>query len=142
MVVVKHSLESVNAYRREAQSADSGGGLMYFNALAEKVSRARHQEMEAAAKNRRELIAAGLTSRRDLLKMGLLTTGGMLVAKSGLSSRAWAQNPQFQQGVPNLCAGAGLPASPTTTPFIDPLPIMPIAQTVAALNPAHTKAPN
>ncbi|HEY6184640.1 MAG TPA: multicopper oxidase domain-containing protein [Terriglobales bacterium] len=115
---------------------------MYFNALGEKVSRARHREMENAAKNRRELIAAGLTSRRDLLKMGLLTTGGMLLAKSGLSTRAWAQSQQFQQGVPNLCAGAGLPASPITTPFIDPLPIMPIAQTVAALNPAHTKSPN
>src|SRR5690348_18447920 len=113
---------------------------MYFNALGEKVSRARHREMEIAAKNRRELIAAGLTSRRDLLKMGLLTASGMLVAKSGLSSRAWAQT--FQQGVPNICAGAGLPASPITTPFIDPLPIMPIAQTVAALTPAHTKSPN
>jgi FtsP/CotA-like multicopper oxidase with cupredoxin domain len=114
---------------------------MYFNALGEKVSKARHREMEAAARNRRELIAAGLTSRRDLLKIGLLTAGGMLVAKNGLSSRAWAQT-QFQQGVPNLCAGAGLPASPTTTPFIDPLPIMPLAQTVSSLKPAPTIAPN
>ena len=48
------------------------------------------KEMCDAAKNRRELIAAGLTSRRDLFKMGLLTAGGMLVAKSGLSARAWA----------------------------------------------------
>src|SRR5215813_6494499 len=115
---------------------------MYFNSLGEKVSRARHREMETAAKNRRELIAAGLTSRRDLLKMGLLTAGGMLVAKSGLSARAWAQNPQFQQGVPNICAGAGLPASPITTPFIAPLPIMPIAPPVAAVNSGHSSAPN
>src|SRR5262249_37233773 len=111
---------------------------MYFNALGERVSKARHREMEAAAKNRRGLVAAGLTSRRDLLKMGLLTAGGMLVAKRGLSSRAWAQSQQFQQGVANICAGAGLPASPTTTPFIDPLPIMPLAQTVSALTPAPT----
>ena len=61
---------------------------MYYNVFGEKVSRRRFKEMCDAAKNRRELIAAGLTSRRDLLRMGLLTAGGMLVAKSGLSARA------------------------------------------------------
>jgi len=115
---------------------------MYRNALGERVSRRRYREMLNAAKNRRELIAAGLTNRRDLFKMGLLTASGMLVAKNGLSSRAWAQSQQFQQGVPNLCAGAGLPASPTTRPFIEPLPIMPVAQTVSSLSPAPTIAPN
>ena len=113
---------------------------MYYNSLGEKVSRRRYREMLAAAKNRRELIAAGLTSRRDLFKMGLLTAGGMLVAKTGLSTRAWAQ--PFQQGVPNLCAGAGLPASPHTRSFIEPLPIMPVAQPVASLTPAPTISPN
>jgi FtsP/CotA-like multicopper oxidase with cupredoxin domain len=115
---------------------------MYQNGLGEKVSRRRYREMINAAKNRRELITAGLTSRRDLFKMGLLTATGMLVAKNGLSTRAWAQSPQFQQGVPNLCAGAGLPASPPTRPFIEPLPIMPVAQTVASLTPTPTIAPN
>jgi hypothetical protein len=52
--------------------------------------------MVNAAKNRRELITAGLTSRRDLMKLGLLTAGGMLVAKSGLSARAYGQ----QQAIP------------------------------------------
>jgi FtsP/CotA-like multicopper oxidase with cupredoxin domain len=115
---------------------------MYFNALGEKVSRRRYREMLNAAKNRRELIAAGLTSRRDLFKMGLLTSTGMLIAKNGLSSRAWAQSQQFQQGTPNLCAGAGLPASPPTRSFVVPLPIMPTAQTVSSLSPAPTIAPN
>src|SRR5258708_30668824 len=114
---------------------------MYYNALGERVSRRRYREMLAAAKNRRELIAAGLHNRRDLFKMGLLTGTGMLVAKNGLSSRAWAQE-QFQQGAPNLCAGAGLPASPPTRSFIVPLPIMPVAQTVSSLSPAPTIAPN
>jgi len=113
---------------------------MYYNALGERVSRRRYREMLAAAKNRRELIAAGLHNRRDLFKMGLLTGTGMLVAKNGLSSRAWAQ--PFQQGTPNLCAGAGLPASPPTRSFVVPLPIMPVAQTVASLSPAPTIAPN
>jgi hypothetical protein len=61
---------------------------MYYNVFGEKVSRKRFKAMCAAARNRRELIAAGLTSRRDLFKMGLLSAGGMLVAKNGLSSRA------------------------------------------------------
>src|ERR1700674_5571212 len=115
---------------------------MYYNALGERVSRRRYREMLAAAKNRRELIAAGLHNRRDLFKMGLLTGTGMLVAKNGLSARAWAQSPQFQQGTPNLCAGAGLPASAPTRSFVVPLPIMPVAQTVSSLSPAPTIAPN
>jgi hypothetical protein len=78
---------------------------MYYNVFGEKVSRRRYKEMCEAAKNRRELIAAGLTSRRDLMKMGLLTAGGMLVAKSGLSARA-------QQVTTNNPASSGQNTSP------------------------------
>src|SRR5260370_11228808 len=98
---------------------------MFFNALGEKVSKARHREMVAAAKNRRELIAAGLTSRRDLMKMGLLTAGGMLVAKSGLSARAHAQ--AQTGGSNNLCVPSQQAASPRTSSFVEPLPVMPVA---------------
>ena len=59
---------------------------MYLNSRGEKVSRARWKEMYNAFQNRQELIKAGLTSRRDMLRMGLLTSAGMLAAKSGLSS--------------------------------------------------------
>src|SRR5689334_17560410 len=69
-------------------SAD-GGIRMYYNRNGEKVSRSRFKEMYNAFKNRQELIKAGLT-RRDLMKMGLLTGAGMLIAKNGLSSRAFA----------------------------------------------------
>src|SRR5215471_9877285 len=113
---------------------------MYFNVLGEKVSRARYREMLRAAENRRELIAAGLTSRRDLLKMGLLTAGGMLVAKSGLSARAYAQ--QSTGGSNNLCIPSQQAASPPTRAFVDQLPIMPIATPVQSLNPFPTEAPN
>jgi FtsP/CotA-like multicopper oxidase with cupredoxin domain len=113
---------------------------MYYNVFGEKVSRARYREMLTAAKNRRELIAAGLTSRRDLFKMGLLTAGGMLVAKSGLSSRAYGQT--VNGGTNQMCLPNNQPASPPTTPFIEPLPIMPIARTVPALTPTPTLAPN
>jgi FtsP/CotA-like multicopper oxidase with cupredoxin domain len=121
---------------------------MYFNVFGEKVSRRRYKEMLNAAKNRRELIAAGLTSRRDLVKLGLLTAGGMLVAKSGLSARA-GLGMQQQQTIPpsgsnQVCLPGNQAASPATTPFVQPLPIMPItAQTpVSALSPAPTICPN
>src|SRR5690348_4893300 len=116
---------------------------MYFNVLGEKVSKTRYKEMLNAAKNRRELIAAGLTSRRDLLKMGLLTAGGMLVAKSGLSARASAYSSQDSTGGSNnLCVPTQQAASPPTRSFIEPLPIMPTAHAVPTLSPFPTEAPN
>ena len=104
---------------------------MYFNVLGERVSGARYREMENAAKNRRELIAAGLTSRRDLFKMGLLTAGGMLVPKLGLSARARSVIPAANQL-----------ASPATRSFVQPLFIMPNTTPVRSLNPAPTIAPD
>src|SRR5580700_2909963 len=109
---------------------------MYFNVFGEKVSKARYREMVNAAKNRRELIAAGLTSRRDLMKMGLLTAGGVLVAKHGLSARAWGQvDPSItgkesgpgatntNSGTNQNCVPGNQAMSPVTKPFIDPLVI-------------------
>jgi FtsP/CotA-like multicopper oxidase with cupredoxin domain len=113
---------------------------MLYNVFGEKVSSRRYKEMLAAAKNRRELIAAGLTSRRDLFKMGLLTVGGMLVAKAGLSARAFGQS--VNGGTNQLCLPNNQPASPPTRAFVEPLPIMPLAQTVKSLTPTPTLAPN
>jgi FtsP/CotA-like multicopper oxidase with cupredoxin domain len=123
---------------------------MYRNVFGEKVSKARYREMVNAAKNRRELIAAGLTSRRDLMKMGLLTAGGMLVAKSGLSARAQglgsvspASNGQnTSAGTQQNCIPGNQTQSPVTTPFIDPLVVMPLAQRVSSLTPTPTLNPN
>ena len=129
---------------------------MYYNVYGEKVSRRRFKEMEEAAKNRRELIAHGLTSRRDLFKMGLLTAGGMLVAKSGLSARAQTQNSNgitstFQTpsgagttspGTNQNCVLGNQQGSPLTTPFTTELPIIPVAKTVRSLSPAPTESPN
>src|SRR5580692_11393471 len=124
---------------------------MYFNVFGEKVSKARYREMVNAAKNRRELITAGLTSRRELFKMGLLTAGGMLVAKSGLSARAGQQvqtnNPpssgqNTSPGTNQNCVPGNQTASPPTRPFVEALPIMPLAQTVSSLTPTPTENPN
>lgn len=123
---------------------------MYYNVFGEKVSRRRFKEMCNAAKNRRELIAAGLTSRRDLFKMGLLTAGGMLVAKSGLSARAQSvttNNPpssgqNTSPGTNQNCVPGNQTASPPTRAFVQALPIMPIARRVSALSPTPTECPN
>jgi FtsP/CotA-like multicopper oxidase with cupredoxin domain len=107
---------------------------MYRNVFGEKVSKTRYREMLAAAKNRREFIAAGL-GRRDLLKMGLLTAAGALLPIRGLSARR-------SPGSNSVCVPSFEPASPHTRPFMEPLPIMPIARPVPSLNPAPTIDPN
>ena len=87
----------------------------------------RERLAETSRKNRVELVDAGLT-RRDLIQLGLLTGAGYLVAKLGLSTRA---------------AGAGgAPRSPRTTPWVEELPVPPIATPVDAesLGARPTKA--
>lgn len=98
-----------------------------------KRNRSKEREMESAAKNRREIIAARL-SRRDLMKMGLLTSAGFLIPKRGLSARALNS-----AGVPT-----GWMPSPTVTPYLDPMPIPPIAQAIPqfTVGPPPTAAPN
>ena len=92
---------------------------------------------EVARRNRVELVEAGVT-RRDLFKLGLVTASGYLVARLGLSTRA---------------AGAESPASPATTPWIEELPIPPVAKPLdvgameamgaaGPMNPAPTREPN
>lgn len=124
---------------------------MYYNVFGERVSKRRFKQMCEAAKNRRELIAAGLTSRRDLFKMGLLTAGGMLVAKAGLSARTQTtvqtNNPassgqNTSPGTNQNCVPGNQTQSPPTRAFIQPLPIMPIAAKVSSLTPTPTLDPN
>jgi FtsP/CotA-like multicopper oxidase with cupredoxin domain len=99
------------------------------NVLGERISRGAWRDMVRAARRRAELIAARVT-RRDLLKSGLLTAGGYLVAKRGLSARSGAFVADLQA------------ASPRVTPFVDPLPIMPIKSPVPALTPEPALVPN
>ena len=104
-----------------------------------KRNRRREKEILEAAKRRREIIAARL-SRRDLIKMGLLTSSGFLLPKRGLSARA-----QYSWGGSGggCWGGYGTPASPPTTPFIEPMPIPPVHQPVVQLSgPPPTTNPN
>ncbi len=92
----------------------------------------REKEIQEASKTRREIIQARL-SRREMIKMGLLTSAGMLVPVKGLSARA---------ADPNAMIPLDNPVSPPTTPFSEPLPIMPIKAPAASLSPVWTVNPN
>ncbi|HVI70814.1 MAG TPA: hypothetical protein VM656_04925, partial [Pyrinomonadaceae bacterium] len=106
-----------------------------------KRNRRREKEIKNAAKNRREIIAARL-NRRDMIKAGLLTSAGYLIQKNGLSARAQFSGSDCDRRWWDGSGGNGTPVSPPTTPFVEPMPIPPIAQTVPALSPAPTAAPN
>lgn len=75
-------------------------------------------------------IAAEVISRRQLLRVGLGVGG--VAALGGLGSQL-----AFGYGSYN---GGAVPNSPATTPFVDPLPILPTVQSVAALSPAANTA--
>jgi FtsP/CotA-like multicopper oxidase with cupredoxin domain len=76
-----------------------------------------------AQRNRQEIIKAKL-NRREMMRLGLLTAGGALVVKQGLSSRAFADDNNS-------------PPSPPVTPWLQPMPILPIK---AAIDPTKMTA--
>jgi FtsP/CotA-like multicopper oxidase with cupredoxin domain len=106
---------------------------------------ANKRDIDNARKNRLELIKAGLT-RRDLVRMGLITSAGFLVAKDGLSSRAWGYDHGHGGGGGDGGGGDGGGAHSSTSPptrvFIEPLPLLTVKQPVASLDPLPTIAPN
>jgi hypothetical protein len=82
-----------------------------------------------AQRNRQEIVRANL-GRRDMIRMGLMTAGGTLVVKQGLSSRAFADS--------------GSPSSPPIqNPFIQEMPRLPVlngvyqSQSVRQGRPTH-----
>jgi hypothetical protein len=72
-----------------------------------------------AQRNRQEIVKAKL-DRREMMRLGLLTAGGALIAKAGLSSRA------FGQAAPSLtdkdATLSRVPASPPMRPWVAPMP--------------------
>jgi hypothetical protein len=98
---------------------------------ASKRNRSKEGDMEAAASNRRKIIAASL-SGRDLMRMVLLTSAGLLITKGELSVHT----------INSAGEPADLLQSPPVPPFLEPSFIPPIAQPVASLTPAPTEAPD
>ncbi len=74
-----------------------------------------------AQRNRQEIVKAKL-SRREMARLGLITAGGSLVLKSGLSSRAYAAltDPDTRPS----------PASPPSSPWVQEMPMLNIKQPV------------
>jgi FtsP/CotA-like multicopper oxidase with cupredoxin domain len=72
-----------------------------------------------AQRNRQEIVKAKL-NRREMMRLGLLTAGGSLIVKAGLSSRAFGQVP------PSLtdpdATLTRLPGSPPMRPWVAPMP--------------------
>jgi hypothetical protein len=71
--------------------------------LSSKASRIRLAEAEAARRNRLEIVKAlshGDISRRDLFRWGLLTAGGLLASKNGLSPFATSAFAAVPTGTP------------------------------------------
>src|SRR3954470_11086878 len=86
---------------------------------------ASERDKENARRNRQEIINAKL-SRRDLMKFGLLTTGGMLIAKNGLSVRATNSAGVIDGGT----------TSPTLTAFKDRFRPLNVAKPVSNITPS------
>ncbi|MGA8196112.1 MAG: multicopper oxidase domain-containing protein [Acetobacteraceae bacterium] len=80
-----------------------------------------------AQRNRQEIVKAKL-DRREMMRLGLLTVAGSLIAKAGLSARAFAdQGPGGGGGSGgSLIAVQGVdgPPSPPATPWVQPMPTL------------------
>ena len=74
-----------------------------------------------AQRNRQEIVKAKL-GRREMMRLGLLTAGGTLVAKAGLSSRAFADGSLNIPGVDGV--------SPPVTPWQVEMPRLWLQQPV------------
>jgi manganese oxidase len=111
--------------------------------LSRKASRRRLQEAENARANRLEIVAAlsqGKITRRDLMRWGILTAGGAMVLKNGLSPfarSAYADGGNIPTGTPPSPVPPGLQ-------FTQPLPRLEVLSPIAvtALRPAPTEQAN
>src|SRR5260370_2290146 len=98
------------------------------------------KDIDNARKNRLALIAAGL-SRRELFKMGLLTGAGYLVAKKGLSSRAWGFDGGKSGGGGGGFRGVRGANNPPTPLFFFALEISPLTHSTPPLHPTPPQTP-
>jgi FtsP/CotA-like multicopper oxidase with cupredoxin domain len=76
-----------------------------------------------AQRNRQEIVKAKL-DRREMMRLGLLTAGGALIAKAGLSSRAFGASTSGLTTPLTDPDGtlSRVPASPPVRPWVAPMP--------------------
>ena len=82
-----------------------------------------------AQRNRQEIVKAKL-SRREMMRLGLLTGGGGLIVKEGLSARAFADD-----GTLTFVKGVDGPPSPPATPWVQPMPTLTIKTPLDPFDP-------
>src|ERR1700712_1135981 len=83
-----------------------------------------------AQRNRREIVKAQL-SRREMGRLGLLTAGGSLIAKQGLSAGITSSNDGTLNTNGRLLSSVDLtPPSPLARPWVQPMPIIPVKTSV------------
>ena len=85
-----------------------------------------------AQRNRQEIVKAKL-NRREMMRLGLLTAGGSLIAKAGLSARAFAAQGSGDTGSLTVPGVDG--QSPPITPWKVPMPRLTVLQTVLNNDP-------
>jgi len=80
---------------------------------------------QQAQRNRLEIVKAKL-DRREMMRLGLLTAGGTLVVKQGLSSRAFgaSTNPLTTPLTDPDSTLSKAPASPAVRPWVAPMPLL------------------
>jgi FtsP/CotA-like multicopper oxidase with cupredoxin domain len=84
-----------------------------------------------AQRNRLEIVKAKL-SRRELVRLGLVTAGGTLVAKPGLSARITSSNDgTLNTNARTLSSVDQTPASPPARPWVQPMPRIPVKQSIS-----------
>ena len=80
-----------------------------------------------AQRNRQDIVKAKLT-RRDMIQAGLLTTGGSLILKQGLSARAFAKGDDDKL---TTATRVVFPPSPPTIPWRQEMPRLPVKTAIA-----------
>jgi FtsP/CotA-like multicopper oxidase with cupredoxin domain len=84
-----------------------------------------------AQRNRQEIVKAKL-DRREMMRLGLLTAGGALIAKAGLSSRAFGAGVDDTLTGPDKTLGR-VPGSPPVRPWQQPMPLLTVKAPVVDL---------
>jgi len=86
-----------------------------------------------AQRNRQEIVKAKL-NRREMVRLGLLTAGGSLIVKAGLSARAFAAPGPPDAGAAGLTPlttpGVVGPPSPPAAPWAQPMPRLTVKQAI------------
>ena len=86
-----------------------------------------------AQRNRQEIIKAKL-DRREMMRLGLLTAGGTLIAKQGLSALTTASDGALNTDGRLLSSVDNTPPSPLARPWVQPMPRIPVK---APIDPAR-----